>query len=409
MFTRAAAGSAFLECAGEIETSEHRRELIWVFLEQRRHECAQRRLDGCKFERKREHAGRQRLPSVERHARNRHLFQPVEQFVEVFVELRHAVGLGERVVRQRGTPHPFAFGTVAVLEELGEAGDQIGLGEHEIHGREHFERLGQLLHPLAQVLGELDRGLGARLRELGKTGRDQDAVDGCLRALLLQQTEKADPLGAVFFVHRIAAGGVEQDAFAGEKPVAVAGAANALNHAAGLVGKRKLQPRFHDRRALARRRVADHDVPRQLVQRGAAGGLAEARCLDGLDRFAHARVHRFDLGPVFRRSGPARLFALVFNHLFDAPRRAPRQQLAHDPDHEPDGQDQAQRHAGIHQRDLQGVGTQKQKSGERRQTEHAQHAHVQQESPNSVHRKSFGKTGPGQGRHSDSSAAACRR
>ena len=100
--------------------------------------------------------------------------------------------------------------------------------------------------------------------------------------MLFQKPEKAQPFLAVFFVHRVAPGGVEQDAFAGEEPVAIARAADALNDGIAAVGEWKLQSRFDDGRGLARCRVANDHVPRQFVQRRAATQLPQFAFLDGL-------------------------------------------------------------------------------------------------------------------------------
>ena len=103
------------------------------------------------------------------------------------LKLRHSVDFGERVIRQGSTPHPFAFSAVTVLEKLGETRDQIGLGKQQVDRCENLQRLGQLLNTLTQIFCKLDGHLGARLRQLGQTGGDQDAVDGRFWALLLQQ------------------------------------------------------------------------------------------------------------------------------------------------------------------------------------------------------------------------------
>jgi hypothetical protein len=131
------------------------------------------------------------------------------------------------------------------------------------------EPLGQFLHALAQVLGQVDGEFRTVACQLGHADGDDDAVDRRFLAVFFQQVEEAEPLAAVFVDHGVAARRVEQDAVGGEEPVAVAGAAHALDDFA--VGEGELQAGAGDGRALACGRITDHHIPGQLVQRGVAG------------------------------------------------------------------------------------------------------------------------------------------
>ena len=377
---------ALLQRAREVEAAEHRPVLVRVVFEQRRDEAAQRRLERGELERKRQHAGRQLLATVERHARDRRFFQAFVQLIETLLELRHRVAVAIHLVRQRRAPDAVALDRVAVLKELDETRDQVGLREHQVDRREHLELLGQLLHALAQLLGQRDRDLGLAGADLAQAHRHQDAVDRRLRPVLLQQLEKAEPFFAVFLVHRVAPGRVEQDALRGEEPVAVARAADALDHAAGVVGERELQPRLDDGRALARRRVADHHVPRHLVERGSARGLAELGGLDRLDRFAQAHAQRFDLDPLARRRGLGGALGLLLDDLLQALRRLPCAPALEQPHRQPDEQEHADQHPAPHQRELQRARADEQERRQRHDADHRQRARVRQETPKPLHR-----------------------
>jgi hypothetical protein len=256
----------------------------------------------------------------------------------VLVKKAHHVALFVRFVGQRGAPHAVVFVTVAAAEKFGEACDQIGLGEHHIHRREDFELLGQFLHALAQILRQIDRELGFAAGQLGNARRDDNAVDRRLRPEALEQAKEAKPFGAVFFVHGIAAGGVEQNAFSREEPVAIPRAADAVNHCVVLVGERKLQAGIQHGAALARGRVADHDVPGQFIQRRAAGHLTDLRGLDRFHRIHEARTQYVEFGLARGRwggTGFGLLFGLLLEHFAELVVRAPRAQAAHHPDQQP--------------------------------------------------------------------------
>ncbi|MNK89868.1 hypothetical protein D3C87_1098920 [compost metagenome] len=291
-FRRGGDGSAFLQGAGEIEAAEDGLELERVFLEQRGDEGAQRPLHGTEFQREGEDAGRHALASQQRHVGQAEVLQAIVQLVEALVELlQHVLLRAVDAVGQGGAPDLVAFAALGIVEKFAEAGDQVGLGEYHVHGRMDFQLLRQLLYALAQVLGQFDGEFGLAAGQLGNADGDDDAVDRRALAVFFQQGEEAEPFGAVFIADGVAPGRIEQDAVGGEKPVAVAGAAHALHDLA--VDKRKLQARIGDRRALAGGGIADDHIPGQFIQRRIARQLAQARRLDGIDRFQHALADGF--------------------------------------------------------------------------------------------------------------------
>ena len=382
----AAGGLPFLHGAGEVEAAEDGSELIGVVLEQGVEEGAQCRLEGGKFEREGQHARWQLLPAVQGHARHGGVFQALVQHVELLLELGDHIAPAGGVVRQGRAPDLVAFAAFAVFEEVDEAGDQVGLGEQHVDRREHFQFLGELLHALAQLASQVDCELGLVGAQLGHAHSDDDAVERGLGAVLLEQGQKAQPLASVLFVHRVAAGRVQQDAFGGEVPVAMACAANTLDDVVGVIGKGKLQPRLDHRRALARRRVADDGVPGQLVQGGRAGGFAQAGGLDELDGFGHALAHsrHLVLSPGVGRF-PHGLVGLVGHGLLQRLRRALGSPAPHTPDDQPGQPEQPQHDPGPDQPDLQGIGAQQQQARQRRDADDSQRAGIKEKTPDSLH------------------------
>ncbi|EDS99872.1 hypothetical protein BamIOP4010DRAFT_6609 [Burkholderia ambifaria IOP40-10] len=358
-----AVGFAFLQRAGEVEAAEDRLVLERVVLEQRREERAQRRLDRREFEREAQLAGRQLVAARQRQLRDADFLQPFVQLLEALVEQRDDVTLLVRLVGQGGAPHAVVLVLVAAAEEFGEAGDQVGLREHHVDRREHLELFRELLNALTEVFREVDRKFGAVAGEFGDARGDDDAVDRRLRTVAFQQAEEAEPFAAVFLVHRVAAGRVEQDPLGREEPVAVARAADAVDHGAVLVRERKLQAGVQHGAALARGRVADHDVPWQFVQRGAARHLADLRRLDRLHRVGQARAQHVEVGGlrVGRERGRGRCgdlagFRLLFQHLAQLLVRALHAPAAPQRDAEPQHEDRREGERRPQKRQLQHVG-----------------------------------------------------
>ncbi len=289
--------TALLQRAGEIEAPEHRFELVGIVFEQRGDERAQHRLDADKLQRQREQARRDFVATPHRHVGQTHFLDAFSQFIEMAVERTQRVAL-LNVKRQRRAPHMFALGRIKVLEELGEAGHQIGLGEKHIHRRENFQPFGDFLHALAQVFGKLDGELRLAARQLCQAGGDDHAVDWRTRATLPQQAQKGQPFHAVFDADRVASGSIQHDAVGREIPVAVARATDTLHNVAAVVLERKLQAGIEDRRALACCWIADDHVPGQCVQCCASLQHAHPRRLDLLDCIHHARAQSLGVGPL---------------------------------------------------------------------------------------------------------------
>lgn len=374
-FGRGALRHAFLQRAGEVEAAEHGLVLERVGLEQRRQEGAQRRLDAGEFQRKGQQPGRQLAVVAQRDLRRAHFLQAFVQFVEAFVEQGQHVAVLFGAVGQGGAPDAVALALVAVGEEFAKARNQVGLGEDDVDRREHFQPVGQFLHALAQVLGQVDGELGAGAGQLVDAGGHDDAVDRRLGAMALEQVEKAHPFVAVFLVHRVAAGRVQQDALGGEEPVAVAGAAHATHRRAVLVGEGELQARVDHRAALARGRVADHDVPRQFVQGFVARDLADLGGLDGAHRLHQPGAQRVYVPPIGGgRAGLHLLLQHVAQVLVGAPRAAPAPQVGA----QPQEQEDAQRDAGPDQADLDRVGEQEQEHDQGDQADRHEQARVAQ-------------------------------
>ena len=138
------------------------------------------------------------------------------------------------------------------------------------------------------------------VREVGDTESDEDAFDRTSRPVLAQKLEETLPRGAVDRLVRIlrgvAAGGVDEDGVVGEKPVAVAGAADPANgEIAHFVGQRELEARVGESGGLSRSRRADDDVPRQLIQIAAVAPAAEPRLAQGRQGIAEAVFQPFCL------------------------------------------------------------------------------------------------------------------
>ncbi|KAG1185140.1 hypothetical protein G6F35_014940 [Rhizopus arrhizus] len=194
--------------------------------------------------------------------------------------------------------------------------------------------------------------------------------------MALEQVQEAHPLVAVFLVDRVAARRVQQDAFGREEPVAVTGAAYAAHGCAVLVGERELQPRIDHGAALAGGGVADDDVPRQLVQRFVARGLADLGRLDGAYRLRQARAQRVDLVAVGGGAGRGACLHLLFQHVAQLLVGAPGAAPAPQPHAEPQEQQHSQQCAGPGHGDLHGVGEQEQKHDQRDQSDHHEGAWV---------------------------------
>ena len=382
----AAGGLPFLHGAREVEAAEDGAELIRVVLEQCVEEGSQGGLERSELQRERQHTWGQLLAPVQRHARHRGILEALIEQIELLLELRDDVASASGVVRQGGAPDLVTFAALAVFEKIHEPRDQIGLGEHDIDRRKDLQLFGELLDTLAQLARQVNRELGLVGAQLRHADGNDDAIERGLGTVLLEQRQKAQPLAPVLFVHRVAPGRVQQNAFGGEVPVAMAGAANALDDVVGVVGKGELQARLDHGRALAGSRVADDSVPGQLVQRGRARGLAQARGLDELDGFGHALAHGGDLVLAAGIGGFAHgLVGLVGHGLLERLRRALGAPAPHTPDAQPGQPDQPQHDPGPDQPDLQGVGAQQQHARQRGHADDGQGAGIKEKTPDSLH------------------------
>jgi hypothetical protein len=94
----------------------------------------------------------------------------------------------------------------------------------------------------------------------------------------------------------VAAGGVDEDRFVGEPPVAVARAADAADGVlAELVGEREAEAGVDERRRFPRTRRPDEDVPGQLVEILAVRALAELGALEQRQRIFEPLLEDADL------------------------------------------------------------------------------------------------------------------
>jgi hypothetical protein len=150
---------------------------------------------------------------------------------------------------------------------------------------------------------------------------------GRRRRCFLRRSRKPRQAVAVHFLvavlSGVTAGGVQQDGFVGEPPVAVAGAA----YPAHLAGpQRKTQAGVDQRGGFAGAGRADDDVPGQLIEVLAAPGLAaEPGLLEGGQRFVQPFSQR---GDFFGRCGFLLFFTLLLLSLLFADRPPDRRRRA---------------------------------------------------------------------------------
>src|SRR5205814_874216 len=99
----------------------------------------------------------------------------------------------------------------------------------------------------------------------------------------------------VVLLGRVSTGGVEQDRFVGEPPVAVARAADAANAAAARIEEGKLEPGVLERGGLPGAGGPDDDVPGERIER-ARPADADLRGLDRSDPFLDLLLQLDDFG-----------------------------------------------------------------------------------------------------------------
>ncbi len=205
------------------------------------------------------------------HARRDALGEDVELVGQV-------LGRDRCVHRQGRAQHRAAAFDVQVVVEFGEAGQQVGLGEHHIDGRGDLQRALQLGYAAADGGGVGVERVAVGPHQLVQPDRDQHPVDRLQRAMLAQQGEEALP-GAgigdrVGVLGRIAPRRVDDGGFVGEPEVEIARAADPLQRR---VGEGKAQAGIEQGGGLAGAGRSDDHVPGAAVEIVAlvAGGLLQ--------------------------------------------------------------------------------------------------------------------------------------
>ena len=124
--------------------------------------------------------------------RERPLPGHVDQFLQMLVEQVGAlVGTGHE--RQGEPPDLTTLLVAQIAEHLDEAGDEVALGDEQIHRHDHVETTGDLVQAIAQRLGKR-RDLVFAAFEIEQADRQQDAIDRLSRTRLAQQIQKRQPL-----------------------------------------------------------------------------------------------------------------------------------------------------------------------------------------------------------------------
>jgi len=350
--------AALLGAAGEVDTAHHR--LLAEgraeegLVEERLEHLAQRR----ELLREREQRGPALRVALFFHTRGQARVQARDQRVELGGEGGAQAGAGGHGEVERGAPHLRARLAPEVAEELGEAGQQVGLGDDHVDREAHAQRAVELLHAgpdRARVLVALRGRPG---EQVGQAHRDDGAVERLRRPELLQQREEARPRGgvdlAVAALGGVAAGGIEQHGLVGEPPVAVARAADALDGIlAHLALERKAQARVHQRRGLAGAGRADEHVPGQLVEvvAAAAGLVVEARLAQRAHRVVEALLELGHLALRHRAVAGGALAHRRQHRLVGAPGAVLLDALD-DREEQDDEQDQADSRAGRPERTM---------------------------------------------------------
>ena len=197
--------------------------------------------------------------------------------------------------RQGEAPNLPAIVLVEVAEGLDEARDQIALREQHVDGHDHVQARHHLVDALADTLGQGQHVIVVGATEVADADRDQDPVDGLLRAGALQHVEEGQPFVVVVVLGRVAPGSIKQDGLVGQPPVAVARAAHAAHGPALRAQIRKLDARVAQRRALPGAGRTDDHVPGQRPQR-VSTRARHLRGLEGVERLLELRLHGLDLG-----------------------------------------------------------------------------------------------------------------
>ena len=139
------------------------------------------------------------------------------------------------VLVEQGRVAPQAWRALAlaqVAEELGEAGDEVALGDDEVH-RQHHAAAGSSPRRRGRAASCPSPRAAASLASMMSVhgDRHQQAVERLVpRGTCLSMSRNANHSCLIFgLLGGVAAGGVEQDRLVGEPPVAVSGAADAAD------------------------------------------------------------------------------------------------------------------------------------------------------------------------------------
>ena len=271
---------AFLRARGEVDPTQQRRRIVACAAECGAQELQEQRLEA------RHLAGKHRDEGTPIGVAFR--LQAVEQSrVQSLHQAAQCAGAGaDRVIViggqfERGAPNLRALLAIEVVEELGEARDQVGLGEQRIDRHANAEPRLQFVDPAADRRGVRLAFGGRRECQIAQRERDQQAVQRLARPGLLQQIEKGVPAGAidrgVRILRGVAAGGVDQHGVLGEPPVAQPCAADAGDRALPhLLRQRETQAGVQQCRRLAGAGRTDDRVPRLLVQIAAAAAATSS-------------------------------------------------------------------------------------------------------------------------------------
>ena len=256
-------GLALLQAAGEVEAAEDRRR-AGPLGERGLEEVGEAALDGRELERELVDLLLQLAVALERHALEAAGVELLDQDVELGVEQlagRALVGVEE----DGRAPRLRALALLQIAEELGEAGDEIDLGEEHVDRQGLLERDLHLVDARADLGGRLLDLIVGRVEQLAHAHRDDHAVQRLLGAVLEQRLEERHPLVVIVRLGGVAARGVEEDGLVGEPPVAVARAAHAAHAAALRIEVRELEAGVAQRGGLAGAGRADHQ---QVVASG---------------------------------------------------------------------------------------------------------------------------------------------
>ncbi|MNX53759.1 hypothetical protein D3C86_844640 [compost metagenome] len=152
---------------------------------------------------------------------------------------------------------------VEAFERLAEARQLVGLAQHQVDRWIGFQAIVVLLDARHQLCGEFV-ALGRAARQQFRQAHHQhQTIDGGFVALLFQHAQERRELAGRWVVAQVTAGRIDHHGLGAEIPIAMLGAAFGV---VGAAGNASGQAGAGQQRGLARRRHADHQVPRQIVK-----------------------------------------------------------------------------------------------------------------------------------------------